>query len=60
MKVARAANIDCVVSHRSGETKDDFIADLAYAYGAFALKSGAPSREERLIKYNRLLEIAKN
>lgn len=59
MKIARAANIECVVSHRSGETKDDFIADLAYAYGAFALKAGAPSKEERLIKYNRLLEIAK-
>ena len=59
MKMARAANIECVVSHRSGETKDDFIADLAFAYGAFALKSGAPSKTERLVKYNRLLEIAK-
>lgn len=59
MKQARAANIDCVVSHRSGETKDDFIADLAYAYGAFALKSGAPSKGERLVKYNRLLEIVR-
>lgn len=58
MKLARSGGIECIVSHRSGETKDDFIADLAYAYGAFALKAGAPQREERIVKYNRLLEIA--
>jgi enolase len=57
MKTARAAGVECVVSHRSGETKDDFISDLAYAYGVFALKAGAPQREERIAKYNRLLEI---
>ncbi len=46
-----------VVSHRSGETNDDFIADLGYAVGADGLKFGAPARGERVAKYNRLLEI---
>lgn len=46
-----------VVSHRSGETNDDFIADLAYGAGADGIKLGAPSRGERVAKYNRLLEI---
>ncbi|MDO8574510.1 MAG: phosphopyruvate hydratase [bacterium] len=46
-----------VVSHRSGETEDDFIADLAYAVGADGIKLGAPARGERVAKYNRLLEI---
>ncbi len=46
-----------VVSHRSGETADDFIADLAVAVGAEYIKSGAPARFERLAKYNRLLKI---
>lgn len=46
-----------MVSHRSGETNDDFIADFAVAVGAGQMKSGAPSRGERLAKYNRLLEI---
>ncbi len=59
MKNARENNIDCVVSHRSGETEDDFIADLAYAFGVFGLKSGAPNRGERVAKYNRLWEITK-
>ncbi|MBU6141617.1 phosphopyruvate hydratase [Patescibacteria group bacterium] len=57
MKLADAARIACVVSHRSGETNDDFIADLAYAFGAFGLKAGAPNRGERLAKYNRLWRI---
>jgi enolase len=60
MKLAREHKIECIVSHRSGETSDDFIADLAYAYGAFGLKAGAPQREERVVKYNRLLQIAEN
>jgi len=47
-----------VVSHRSGETNDDFIADLAYAVGAYGIKLGAPARGERVVKYNRLLEIS--
>ncbi len=46
-----------VVSHRSGDTNDDFIADLAVALGSNYFKSGAPARGERLAKYNRLLEI---
>lgn len=46
-----------MVSHRSGDTNDDFIADLAVALGADYFKSGAPARGERVAKYNRLLEI---
>lgn len=46
-----------MVSHRSGETSDDFIADLAVGMGARYLKSGAPARGERVAKYNRLLAI---
>jgi enolase len=46
-----------VVSHRSGETNDAFIADLAVGVGADFLKAGAPARGERIAKYNRLLEI---
>ncbi|MDP3999102.1 MAG: enolase [bacterium] len=58
MKSSRENNIECIISHRSGETGDDFIADLAYAFGAFGLKSGAPNRFERIAKYNRLWEIS--
>ena len=58
MKLARDNNIDCIVSHRSGETNDDFIADLAWAFGCFGLKTGAPHGGERVAKYNRLLKIA--
>jgi enolase len=47
-----------VVSHRSGETEDAFIADLAVATGAGQIKTGAPARSERTAKYNRLLAIA--
>src|SRR3989339_979444 len=57
MKMARENNIECIVSHRSGETEDDFIADLAYAFSCFGLKSGAPNRGERVAKYNRLQHI---
>ena len=46
------------VSHRSGETEDHFIADLAVGTGCGHLKTGAPARGERVAKYNRLLEIA--
>jgi enolase len=46
------------VSHRSGETEDTFIADLAVATGSGHLKSGAPARGERTAKYNRLLQVA--
>ncbi|MFA6136421.1 MAG: phosphopyruvate hydratase [Candidatus Paceibacterota bacterium] len=50
-------NWKCVVSHRSGETMDDFIADLAVGIGAWGIKAGAPAKPERMAKYNRLLEI---
>lgn len=46
-----------VVSHRSGETNDDFISDLAVGVGADFIKAGAPARGERVVKYNRLLAI---
>ncbi len=48
-----------IISHRSGETEDSFIADLAVGVGAPYIKSGAPCRSERLAKYNRLLAIEK-
>jgi len=46
-----------IVSHRSGETTDDFIADLAVGVGADMLKSGSPAKEERMAKYERVVEI---
>lgn len=48
------------VSHRSGETTDDFIADLAVGLRTGHLKSGAPCRGERVAKYNRLMDIEAN
>ena len=57
IKYAQANNYKIVVSHRSGETEDTFIADLAVGVGANFIKSGAPSRGERIAKYNRLLRI---
>ena len=54
---ARSKNFKIVVSHRSGETNDDFIADFAVGIGADYMKFGAPARGERVAKYNRLLEI---
>ena len=45
------------VSHRSGETTDDFIADLSVALSSGHLKSGSPCRGERVVKYNRLMDI---
>jgi len=48
----------CMISHRSGETEDTFIADLAVATGAGQIKTGAPARSERVAKYNQLLRIA--
>ncbi len=45
------------VSHRSGETTDDFIADLTVGLGTGHLKSGSPCRGERIAKYNRLMDI---
>jgi enolase len=57
MKTARAAGYTLVVSHRSGETPDDFIADLVVATGAGQIKTGAPCRGERVAKYNQLARI---
>ena len=54
---ARTAGWTCVISHRSGETEDTTIADLAVATGAGQIKTGAPARGERTAKYNRLLSI---
>lgn len=58
MRICRQAGYRQFVSHRSGETEDTFIADLAVGTGCGHLKSGAPARGERTAKYNRLLEIA--
>jgi len=57
MRIAREAGYACVISHRSGETEDTTIADLAVATGAGQLKTGSLCRTERVCKYNRLLRI---
>ena len=55
--LAREANYRAVISHRSGETEDTFIADLVVATGVGQIKTGAPARSERVAKYNQLLRI---
>jgi len=57
MRICREAGWHQMVSHRSGETTDHFIADLAIASGCGEIKTGAPARGERVAKYNRLIEI---
>jgi enolase len=57
MEMARGARFSTMVSHRSGETEDAFIAHLAVATNAGQIKSGAPARSERTAKYNQLLRI---
>jgi enolase len=57
IKIAEDSGFKVVVSHRSGETEDHFIADLAVASGCGTIKSGAPCRSERNAKYNRIMEI---
>ncbi len=57
IKLAQKHNYKIMISHRSGETCDDFIADLAVAVGADYIKAGSLSRGERVAKYNRLMEI---
>jgi enolase len=57
MKMAREANYACIVSHRSGETEDVTIADLAVATNAGQIKTGSASRTDRVAKYNQLLRI---
>lgn len=59
IQLAQSNGLKVIVSHRSGETMDDFIADLAYGSGADGLKSGSPTQPQRLAKYNRLIEIEK-
>jgi enolase len=56
-RIANDAGWGVVVSHRSGETSDTFIADLAVALSTGQIKTGAPARSDRVEKYNRLLEI---
>src|SRR5579863_1438505 len=58
IEIARNAGYTCVISHRSGETEDTTIADLAVATGVGQIKTGSMSRGERTAKYNRLLRIA--
>jgi enolase len=57
LRIARGAEYTAVISHRSGETEDTTIADLAVGTGAGQIKTGAPSRSDRVAKYNRLLRI---
>jgi len=57
IEMARQAGFTAVVSHRSGETEDTFIADLVVAAGTGLIKTGAPSRTDRVAKYNQLLRI---
>ena len=58
IELARSNGYDAVISHRSGETEDTFIADLAVSSGAGQIKTGSASRTDRLAKYNQLLRIA--
>lgn len=57
IRLAKENSYSTVISHRSGETEDAFIADLAVAVGAGQIKTGAPARSERIAKYNQLLRI---
>ena len=60
IKLSEDHNFNNIISHRSGETEDVFIADLSVGVGAGQIKTGAPSRSDRVAKYNRLLLIEKN
>ncbi len=57
IEIAKRAGMTCVISHRSGETEDPFIADLAVSVNAGQIKTGSASRSERMAKYNQLLRI---
>lgn len=59
IKLTHQAGLKTIISHRSGETMDSFIADLAVGVGAYGIKTGAPSQLERMAKYDRLVEIEK-
>ena len=60
VEMAHHAGYRAIISHRSGETEDSFIADLAVAVGAGQIKTGAPCRSDRNAKYNQLLRISEN
>ena len=60
VEMAHHAGYRAIISHRSGETEDSFIADLAVATGAGQIKTGAPCRSDRNAKYNQLLRISEN
>jgi enolase len=57
VELAQNKGMKAIISHRSGETEDTFIADLAVATNAGQIKTGAPARSERVAKYNQLLRI---
>ena len=57
IEMAKRAGYTCVISHRSGETEDTTIADIAVAANAGQIKTGAPARTDRVAKYNQLLRI---
>lgn len=57
IKMAKDAGFNTIVSHRSGETEDCYISDIAVATSAGQIKTGAPSRSDRVAKYNQLLRI---
>ena len=57
MQIARGAGFDCIMSHRSGETCDSSISDLAVGTGCGWIKTGAPARSDRTSKYNQLIRI---
>ena len=60
IRTARLNGLETIISHRSGDTEDPFIADLAIATNSRFIKTGAPARSERTSKYNRLLEISEH
>jgi enolase len=60
IRLAKENNIKTFISHRSGETLDTFIADLAVATDADFIKAGSTTKKERVVKYERLIEIEKN
>jgi enolase len=57
IETAKRAGYTCIISHRSGETEDTTLADIAVAVNAGQIKTGAPARTDRVAKYNQLLRI---
>ena len=60
IKLAQENNFNTIISHRSGDTEDTFISDLAVATNSNQIKTGSLARSERVSKYNRLLKIEDN